>query len=505
MREHHLALFKDLDQEFQDSVRASRFVTAKQNSTSHVQSVHILGLPSVLNSTHATISDGQVHVKAVIGMKLPVKCKDRENVGELVRGGVEAETYRCCQIVEQFLLGCGSSWDHIMRLTLYLPTLTSSKLEAVDPVVDLFADRLECPAITKSVVGCMQLQLSASVKLEAVALTSDVTLPPMMPPPPGLEEIVENQDVIGGQLENIPAKGRPPVEAETADSDGSELLHEVNQYCSTTGSGQFVGDSSSVHVVEMSTCFDYGASLPQEALRVHDARCRLEMLEDRTSRTLRLGPGSIVCQRRKLATARQSIWSYTFDVDIVKASGNFINVGLVEWVSLPLDDHKRVLGDECTLANLFNVSCDAEPLAGQHRTENPRQMMLGCKKGLKWYGSNTWEHLFKDEVCEGSHLRFLCEYCITTGGQATAHMRLWLQLSQIHFKKRGRQFVRFGRPIFECTLPPVIACQRTLLPYSLWVPAVTLYSKNDVVTLSWQRGGRSNDGRINNTCSGSSI
>merc|ERR1711971_711343 len=74
----------------------------------------------------------------------------------------------------------------------------------------------------------------------------------------------------------------------------------------------------------------------------------------------------------------------------------------------------------------ISLMCRVEPFSGQHRSENPRQMMLGCKKGVKWYGSNTWEHLFKDEVCEGSQLRFLCEYSIASRAQAATHMRLWL-------------------------------------------------------------------------------
>lgn len=515
MRELHLAVFRDLDQEFQDHLRLSRFVTARQGSTAPHENVHILGLPSLLSSTHATISGGQVHVKAVIGVKLPVNCGHGESGGELVRGGVEAETYRCCQIIEQFLLRCGSTWDDIMRLTLYLPTLTSSKLEAVDPVVDLFADRLECPAITKSVVGCAQLQLSAAVQLEAVALAPNVRIPPTMPPPPGLEESVETQDVNGGQPDSTPATGKPLsfqegplpstlLEEETADSGGSELLHEVSQYCCTKEGGQFVGDFSSIHVVEMSTCFDRGATLPEDTTRIHDACCRLEMLGDKKARIMRLRPGSILCQKRELPTG-QSIWSHTFDVDVVKASSSFINVGLVEWVARPLDGNHCVSGDECTLASLFNVSCVVEPFSGQHRSENPRQMMLGCKKGVKWYGSNTWEHLFKDEVCEGSQLRFLCEYSLATRAQAATHMRLWLQPSQIYFRKRGRQFVRFGRPIFECTLPPVTAYPCIPQLYSLWVPAVTLYSKDDVVALSWQKGESINEGQKGNACYGSSI
>merc|ERR1712008_58941 len=152
-------------------------------------------------------------------------------------------------------------------------------------------------------------------------------------------------------------------EAETADSGGSELLHGVHQYCCTKEGGQFVGDFSSVHVVEMSTCFDYGASPPKDTPSIHDARCRLEMLGDRMARTMRFGPGSILCQKRELPTG-QSIWSHTFDVDILKAASSFINVGLVEWVALPLDGNNCVSGDECTLASLFNVPCDVEPFPG---------------------------------------------------------------------------------------------------------------------------------------------
>mmetsp|Transcript_57208 Transcript_57208/g.113701 ORF Transcript_57208/g.113701 Transcript_57208/m.113701 type:complete len:532 (-) Transcript_57208:402-1997(-) len=516
--------FKDLDKEFQalrwQDVDAASVGGMGGRPVGHVV---ISDLP-LLGKTHASIGGGQIHVAPVLGLRLPGHTNN-EGSQELVLGGLEAEAFRCCQLVDYVLRGCGANWADLMSMTLHVPDLNAEKFQGIEHIIDAFAAEQNCPPITKSIIGCLQLRLSAAVQMEVVALSSTLQPVQLRPlPPPGLEkpyvETTPSQSVKAAAAcapwrqkaaeaaqkedatEKGKEKGKANVEMQTAkvvvttsedvgvtEPEPEQLLTDI------TNSADLVGDFSAVSVVEVSEPEGRQAVPHLQGMQhqLHDRFYRMQMLDDQDHRTFRIAPGSIFCQRRWDESEMQaqpwpSIWSYTFDVDIVRTSSSFINIGLVEWITTsPCEIEGSSRGR--TLAQLLRVSSHDEPCIGQHSSESPRQMMLGCRKGVKWYGDSAWEHLLKDDVCEGSQLRFLCEYCIGMRG-ATIQMRLWLQPSHINFRRRGRQCIRFARPLFEWTLPPSGGSVGAPRPCSVWVPAVTLFSRDDAVVVSWKGGSQ---------------
>eukprot|EP00435_Cladocopium_sp_Y103_P073756 s422_g45.t1 len=79
---------------------------------------------------------------------------------------------------------------------------------------------------------------------------------------------------------------------------------------------------------------------------------------------------------------------------------------------------------------LFQVKSEAEDnvpggwLPEQHVHENPKQMMLGCRKGVQWFGNAAKVPLFQDSeplepdnIMEGSLLRFRCDYHLNRQGE----------------------------------------------------------------------------------------
>jgi enamine deaminase RidA (YjgF/YER057c/UK114 family) len=510
--------FKDLDNEFQ-ALRLQDPGAASVGGSGNraVGHVVISRLP-LLGKTHASIGGGQIHVASVLGLRLSGDANS-EGPPELVPGGLEAEAYRCCQLVEYVLKSCGAGWVDLMSMTLQVSDLNAEKFQGVERIIDAFAMERNCPPITKSIVGCVDLRLSAAVQLEVVALASTmqlVQLPP--PPPPGLEkppvETTYTQSVnaaaagapwrrkaaeAGDKQEVMEKdKAKPQVEMQAANvvttlsEDAVVSEPEPEQLSKNiTSSSDLAGNFSAVSVVEVSETEAHQANPQLQGLHVHphDHFFRMQMLDDQVHRTIRIAPNSILCNRRSDEADVQvqnwpSIWSYTFDVDIVLTENSFINIGLVEWITTSASESEG--GNRArTLAQLLRVSPHSEPCIGQHSSESPRQMMLGCRRGVKWYGEGAWEHLLRDDVCEGSQLRFLCEYCIGMRG-ATNQMRLWLQPSHVNFRRRGRQCIRFARPLFEWTLPPSGGLPGVRRPCSVWVPAVALYSRDDVVNVSWQ-------------------
>lgn len=515
IKERHQAAFKELEDEFKGRFTDSMPVVRKQSGSPLVEHVRVLSLPCV-GKTHASIANGQIHVASIIGLSCPRANDPDGKELELVNGSMEVEAYRCCQIIEQVLRSCKASWGDLVRLTVHVPDLTANKLEAIEQVVDLFVEERSCPSITKTAVGCSRLRLSAAVQMEAVAATSQVQ-PPWMAPPPGLERILDPINKVidsekGGAKQILTVGGNAaatprmlqgswtvldPVEEELTPQASESLVvleSEGDATHAKADSVGFVGHLSSVRVMEMVEA--EARHLNPCLQKHHTCFCRVEMLEDKSYRTVRLGPGSVVCQRvdqSRVGTYPKcpAVWSFTFDVDVVRTSNSFVNVGLVEWITTaaaPGDSDG--CNAELTLAQLLGVCPDVESCAWQHTSENPRQMMLGCRKGVKWYGNSSWEHLLKDDICEGTQLRFLCEYCIGMRTDAK-QLRLWLQPSQIMFRKRGRQCVRLARPLFEWTLPPTGVIQTAPRACSVWVPAVTLFSQDDAVIVSWQRGASS--------------
>eukprot|EP00927_Polykrikos_kofoidii_P010797 TRINITY_DN14564_c0_g1_i2.p1 TRINITY_DN14564_c0_g1~~TRINITY_DN14564_c0_g1_i2.p1 ORF type:complete len:638 (+),score=104.68 TRINITY_DN14564_c0_g1_i2:116-2029(+) len=223
---------------------------------------------------------------------------------------------------------------------------------------------------------------------------------------------------------------------------------------------------------------------------------KVRMLDDGKSRTLRLCPEDLLCTPTQanlgiqLAAPGSSwpivTWKYTFDVTIVRTLTSFLNVGLVEWVT---DRSHREPADllggnvETTLTNVLCASPSRKDLAWQHCSETPRQLMLGCRKGIKWYGKDH-EPLFKDDICDGSNLSFSCEFAVNVIGE-TMHLRLWLLPSMIVFRRRGLERVCLGKPLFDVPSQWINALRQNATRKSVWLPAVTAFSKDDVVHFAW--------------------
>ncbi|CAL1149914.1 unnamed protein product [Cladocopium goreaui] len=91
-----------------------------------VEHLLVPGLPR-LGASHASLSGSQIHLAPALGQQL--------NVGgiALVPGGLAAQAYRCCQILEQVLLACGSSLQQLVRLSCHVSHLTSFNSEVPGP------------------------------------------------------------------------------------------------------------------------------------------------------------------------------------------------------------------------------------------------------------------------------------------------------------------------------------------------------------------------------------
>jgi len=169
------ASFGELRSEFEERGGREGFKAERLGSAAGadgcVEHVRMSGLP-LLGATHASIGGGWIHVAAVLGLRLQAGGQESEGLepAGLVPGGYTAETYRCCQLIEAVLHGCGSAWSALLRLTLHVTDLTRTKLEAIEEVADLFSKERGCLSITRSALGCARLRHGAVVQIEAIAL-----------------------------------------------------------------------------------------------------------------------------------------------------------------------------------------------------------------------------------------------------------------------------------------------------------------------------------------------
>lgn len=160
---------------------------------------------------------------------------------------------------------------------------------------------------------------------------------------------------------------------------------------------------------------------------------------------------------------------------IAKANGDHVPTGRIstpdvssKWVSLP-----SLLG--VTSRDLIVSSLRLED---NLKPDGLMSMMLGCRKGVKWYGHrNTKESLFNDDIMAGSLLNFRVDYTSRKGSSTKDTVQVWLVQSQILFRESGWQSVQMARkPIFQADLGG---------SSNIWVPAVTLHSPGDEVVMSW--------------------
>jgi len=287
----------------------------------------------------------------------------------------------------------------------------------------------------------------------------------------------EAEEVRAGRKVRRTWVQRPKVAAPTASQrEGSPLT----------------GHEPSLRLEELSAVQAREAGLRFQA--DHNSVWRVRMEVSDACRTARLGPGELLC---KPLPGSKRIWSYTFDVVLAQTTSSFVNVGLVEWVA-PVRDMPSAetlaglaRGGEATLADLLRVvtaEAQCSGLAWQHASERPRQMMLGCRKGVKWYGNNCSVPVFNDDLCEGTLLHFRCDYAFEPDGSAS-EVRLWMLPSPVVFRRQGWQVAQLPLPLFEMPIPVTGPGERPATR-SLWVPAVTLFSQHDAALLAWHGRGR---------------
>ncbi|CAE8661606.1 unnamed protein product, partial [Polarella glacialis] len=163
-------LFRELRAELEGRFQDLQTDVAVSNGSRPVRHISVLGLPRIGGGAHASVADGNVHIAAVVGSEVSFDQPGGSLPLPLVRGGVQAQTYRCCQLIEQVLRGCNASWGDLACLRVHMPNLEDTTLEDFRLAADFFFQERGCPAVATSVVGCSQLWRSAAVQIEGTAV-----------------------------------------------------------------------------------------------------------------------------------------------------------------------------------------------------------------------------------------------------------------------------------------------------------------------------------------------
>mmetsp|Transcript_38171 Transcript_38171/g.89558 ORF Transcript_38171/g.89558 Transcript_38171/m.89558 type:complete len:345 (-) Transcript_38171:181-1215(-) len=259
--------------------------------------------------------------------------------------------------------------------------------------------------------------------------------------------------------------------------------------------------------------FEFRDLSAEEAASIHagldkeyNRFCRVTMKGPEDYRTIRLEPSAVRCRPAEAWHAGRwkpplgSTWSFSFALAVEKSVNCYVNVGLVEWKAARKeadeDDQQETVASAASaqsLADILKVKSDAEDevpggwLPEQHVDENPRQMMLGCRKGVQWFGNAAKYPLFQDNIMAGSLLRFRCDYHLNRQGDI-AQMKIWMLASPIHFEYGGEHTVKesdlWCEPLAQWWGPRWSSQDKKIR--TAWVPAVTLYTEEDVVTVAWQ-------------------
>lgn len=507
-----------------------------------VEHVRITGLPC-LGATHASLSGGQIHLAPVLGQRLGEASGIR-----LVHGGIATQAYRCCQILEQVLLACGSSVHQMVRLSCYVSNLGSNTSQVLSEVIDLFCHERSCHNITRTIIGCDRLQGDAAVQMEGVAAVPDSrTL--QTPPRSGhgnVRSAVSSEKtrakgkhlssdifLVGDDCEAAAAAAAAATAAVLEEEPESWIVvNDAEDIIATTGSSRLENRFLEVkEIVERkpltpgavekppmespavplsvsgfyghTSSFELQALSQEEAESIHPGLgkdftrfCRMTMKGPEDYRTLRLEPGIIQCQPAEAWHAGRwkppmgSTWSFTFALAVEKTANCFVNVGLVEWVAARQDGEQEGGSKKQSLSQIMKVKSEDEDnvpggwLPEQHVHENPKQMMLGCRKGVQWFGNAAKFPLFQDNIMEGSLLRFRCDYHLNRQGEI-AQVKIWFLPSPVCFEYGGDHTLTeadlWFEPLAQWWEP---RCQDKKMR-SLWVPAVTMYTCEDVVTVAW--------------------
>lgn len=107
--------------------------------------------------TQAIRADGIVYTSGQIGLD--------PATGALVPGGIESQTRRVLENLKAVLAAAGSSFDRVLRVTVYLTDLSHF------PVMNrIFAEYLDPARPARSTVGVAALPMGALVEMDMIAL-----------------------------------------------------------------------------------------------------------------------------------------------------------------------------------------------------------------------------------------------------------------------------------------------------------------------------------------------
>lgn len=87
------------------------------------------------------------------------------NTGQLVEGGIRAETERVVANLRAVLAAAGASFDHVVRTTIYLTDMTDFAT-----VNEIYGAALSAPFPARATVGVASLPRGAKVEIDAIAI-----------------------------------------------------------------------------------------------------------------------------------------------------------------------------------------------------------------------------------------------------------------------------------------------------------------------------------------------
>lgn len=83
--------------------------------------------------------------------------------GEVVEGGIKAQTARILDTIESLLNDIGLTTDHVVKTTIYL-----TDIQDFAQVNDVYATRFNAPYPARATVGIAELPKGARIEIDAV-------------------------------------------------------------------------------------------------------------------------------------------------------------------------------------------------------------------------------------------------------------------------------------------------------------------------------------------------
>lgn len=215
-------------------------------------------------------------------------------------------------------------------------------------------------------------------------------------------------------------------------------------------------------------------------------------------RTVRVLPSHIMLSRRfdegwtetMPGFEQHQFWVYNFDISVTSTTYSYLDFGLLEWQISSKSETRNVSKlltayntDSIVMSELLGEYSERDiiesSLSPGNYSEEPvgGMMMLGCKKGVRWFGkSRPRQELFWDDINSSSVLHFEVQHRPVMGTDNVS-IQVLLRPSPIVFQKHGAKMVTMKKPVFETQIKPSSSC--------MWIPAITFNTPGDEVAFSW--------------------